>query len=169
MPRMACSLNETHFQYLMQLVSFADFINEVQHMLTNQRGLFAVWSTKLSRVWISSWQCNIYALDCEVQLSDCFKTAIEWSLLVRWKPRYLWNQVFKVSAKLVYETEQLCLKNSFVWPLICLSARLETSWTLKQGPDSLESANLFNLHSKAAKAISANKEKKIRLSQAEKS
>lgn len=121
-----------------------------------------------ARVWISSWQCNIYALDCEVQLSDRFKT-IERYLLVRWKPRYLWNQVFKVPAKLMYETEQLPLKNIFVCPLVYLSARLETSWTLKQGPDSLQSANLFNLHSKAAKAISANKEKKIRLSQADKS
>lgn len=78
----------------MQLVSFAGFINEVQHMVTNQRGLFAVWSPKLSRVWISSWQCNIYALDCEVQLSDSFKTVIEGYCWVRWKPRYLWNEQF---------------------------------------------------------------------------
>lgn len=54
--------------------------------------------------------------------------------------------VFKLSANFMCETEQLPLKNSFAWPLVYLGARLETSWTLKQGPDSLQSANLFNLH-----------------------
>lgn len=101
--------------------------------------------------------------------SDCFKTAIVWYLLARWKPRYLWNQVFKLSAKLVYETEQLPLKNSFFWPLVYLGARQKTSWTLKQGDNSLQSANLFNPHPKGAKAISASKGEKIRLSQADKS
>lgn len=156
---MACSPNETHFQHLMQLVSYADFITEAQHMLMKQRGLFAVWSTKLSGAWISNCQCNIYALDCEVQLSDCFKTAIVGYLLVRWKPSYLGNQVFKLSAKLVYETEQLALKNSFVWPLVYLAARLETSWTLKQGPNSLQSASLFISTQKQQKQFQQTKEK----------
>lgn len=107
-------------------------------------------------VWISSWQCNTNALDCEVQLSDCSKIASEGYHLVRWKPSYLWNQVFKLSATLMYQTQQLPLKTSFVWPLVYLGARPETSWTLKQGPDSLQSANLLNLYPKGARAISAN-------------
>lgn len=65
--------------------------------------------------------------------------------------------IFKLSAKVTYETERLPLKNSFVWPLVYLGARVETSWVLKQRPDSLQSANLINLHPKAAKANSANK------------